>query len=649
MISLTSPVVWLFVIGSGFFAIVLYWARVAVTSGPVPDSFIDTRSSVPSFTIAVLIGAASFVPFFAIGFAETVATEGYAFAALSIGTVMIPLAGVFVFKRVWAIAARYGCRTQASFFDDVLGNTPMAVLSAAVALLFAVALGGRIMSSFALQYYDLTGGTFDPVYSLFLIAGVIAALTVIGGMRGIAFAGTIQAALGLVVLIGLIIFTLYQAGGFEALISRVVALQGSEGTPESLFKVPGIIQFTLGAGVEGAAGGNWTAAMVLSTAVAFLGLHAAPVLYLFAVSSDGNGVFGPGLTWVTAALFGGVITVLLLLLGSIGLVNGQGTGFAAAVQALVALAPWFSALAYFGLLSLAFAFVAGSFLAGAQVSVVDIYRRYFHPAMSDDLTIVAIRILVLVLILLSVLASLSAPVVMAELAELCLPLSVQLLPGLIAATQRFGISRRSVPVGAFLGVGAVLLTESFGIRAFAFIGLDLPWGAAPWTIHSAGWGLGANCAAVAVISVIMRYRAPGEGWERLSVFRDQLFPRVRDSRRVVAAAWSVGLAWVFLAVGPGLVIGNGLFVKTVRRTEENLLGMPSLVIWILMAWFTGVALTWFLAYRMKLSSSEASAVAIAPSPASAVTGGMRTDRMAVAVWIVLGILAAITTLAWIFG
>ncbi len=653
MISLDSPVVWLFALGSGFFAIVLYWAHVAQKQGSLSSAFIDTRSSVPSFTIAVIIAAASFVPFYTIGFSQGIAQNGYAYAAICLGTIIIPMAGLLVFKRIWAISANFGTRTQASLFDEVLENTPMAVLSAGIALFFAIALCGRLMTGFALQYHMLTDGTFDAVYSLFLIAGVIAVLTVIGGMRGIAYAGTVQTALGLMVLVLLTVFTLYSVGGVDALLNRVIDLQTSEEDPSHLFKVSGVVQFTLGIGAEGTAGSSWTAAMIFSTSIAFLGLHAAPVFYLYAVSSEGNGAFGAGLTWLTAALFGGIIAVLMLILGSIGLTGGSLVSLTSVLQEISRTAPWFSAVMFFGLLSLVFAFVAACFLAAAQLLIVDIYKRYYHSGLSEELTTTSIRVLIVVLVLVSVLASITAPVLMAELTAICLPLSLQLLPGLVALTHRFGIAQRSVPVGAFLGVAVVMVTSTFGIRALEFIGLDLPWGPSPWTIHPAGWGLFANCAAVGVISVIMRYREPGMMWKKLARMRAVSFPQISESRRVISAAWSVALAWLFLAIGPGIVIGNSMFVRTVRRSEENILGMPSLLIWILLAWFCGVALLWFLAYRMQLASSSTTPVEQLNLQYKATSGSsmgsMRTDRMAVTIWISLGIASVVTILSWVFS
>lgn len=651
MISLTSPVMWYFVFGTGFFAFVLYWARVAIVQGSGADSFLNPMRSVPSFTVIVTIGASGFVPFFTIGMADGVAQHGYGFAAVSLGSLLIPLAGVLVFKRAWAIAAKLETPSQASFMDEVFASKSLVVLCAVIGLLFAVAFGGRVMTMFALLYFDLTGGVFDPIYSLFLVAGMISVLAVVGGMRGVMFAGAIQGAIGFVTLLGLVGFTLYLAGGFDAMATRISEIQAQGPDVNRLFGVSGIVQFTQGAGFDQPAGSSWTAAMVLSTALAFVGLSASPVMFLFVISSRSNAIFGPGLTWVSAGVVSGLIVSVAMIVGSFGLINGNKDALFDVMSQLTILSPWFSALLYFGLLSLVVSFVSGSFFAAAQLWVVDVYRRYYHTGLSDEVSVAAVRILIVVLVIFSVLFSISAPVLTAQLSSLCLPLSVQLAPAMIASCYRIGISRSSIAVGALIGVFCVFLTEAFGIRALEFVGLELPWGQWPWTIHSAGWGLFFNVGAVLVISVITRFRDQGREWNELTQFLDTAFPETLFSRPVISTAWSVGLAWIFFAIGPGLFIGNELFVREVDRVPENMLGLPSIIIWILIAWATGVALNWFFAFRMQLATSVPTVLTSGPPHGRTLraNGSMNTDRLSTTVWILLAIGGCVASLAWIFG
>ena len=64
-------------------------------------------------------------------------------------------------------------------------------------------------------------------------------------------------------------------------------------------------------------------------------------------------------------------------------------------------------------------------------------------------------------------------------------------------------------------------------------------------------------------------------------------------RRLTTTAWSVVLAWMFLAAGPGLIFGNTAFAN---------IGMPSIWAWSGLFWLLGVAMIWFLSYAMDMAS-----------------------------------------------
>ena len=134
------------------------------------------------------------------------------------------------------------------------------------------------------------------------------------------------------------------------------------------------------------------------------------------------------------------------------------------------------------------------------------------------------------------------------------------------------------------------------------VGLELPGGRWPWTIHSALWGMAANVAAVLIISAITDRKALcAEAVEIRKLFSGVLATGA-GARALRSTAWSVVLAWFFLAVGPGLIFGNSAFAPSGGETTEWLLGMPSIWAWSLGAWVCGIGLVWFLAYKMEMAS-----------------------------------------------
>jgi len=117
------------------------------------------------------------------------------------------------------------------------------------------------------------------------------------------------------------------------------------------------------------------------------------------------------------------------------------------------------------------------------------------------------------------------------------------------------------------------------------------------------------------------------------------------------AAWSATLAWFFLAVGPGLVIGNTVFGKPEAGLENWLLRMPSLWGWSLIAWATGVLLIWFLAYKLELSTAADLVVARrADRPRMPeYDHAMKAGELHRLLWTVIVLGGAVTLISWTFG
>jgi SSS family solute:Na+ symporter len=192
-----------------------------------------------------------------------------------------------------------------------------------------------------------------------------------------------------------------------------------------------------------------------------------------------------------------------------------------------------------------------------------------------------------------------APVTLTVLASLALPLSFQLWTPLLGMTWVKLFTRPAVVSGVGFGIAGVLLTEPFGLAVLSFLGLDLPWGRNPWTIHSAAWGIVANLAVTLLISAFTQRRGFSGDAEEARHLAHVTLAGGPASRALRSTAWSVSLAWLFLAVGPGLIFGNHAFVTADGNWA---LGMPSLWGWGLLFWALGLGLVWFLSYKMEMAN-----------------------------------------------
>ncbi|MFT3989606.1 hypothetical protein [Aestuariivirga sp.] len=648
---MAPPLIWLFAFGTAYLAVLMFWARIAARQATPVQNFLRPVRAAAPFMAVMTIGAASFGPFLAMNFADGVAVQGFGFAAIALGGVVVPLTGVLFFKRIWALSLRFGSYNQARFLEDFYESKTLSVLSAMIAVLFALTLGGRVLAEMALLFSDVSGAGFNPLYSLALLSFMLAAYLVAGGIRGLVYLGTLQGVLGVAGILGLIALTLYLSNGYGALAATLAAVEAKGADTAALFTTSGVIQFTRGLGLDAPSGSGWTAMMVFSSVIGFMGVQASPAIHQLVVASRNTRGIAPGQTWVTAAVFGGLTLVLALVAGGFGIASNQPAVIEAMMADLARWSPWMLAALYFCLVSLAFVFAAACHFTAANILVADIYRRNFHKGLDDGLATVLIRVTIAVLVVISALLSASLPAATAALSALCVPLSFQLVPALIGICFARGITRQAAAAGAIIGMVCVILTEDAGHWMLRFVGVELPWGRWPWTMHSALWGMFFNLLAVLVISVITRKREQGALWQARAQFVGAVLQGSPRVGLLWSTAWSVFLAWLFLGVGPGLVMGNAAFVRTTDQGASNILGLPSLIVWVMIAWALGVGMIWFLAYRMELAKPVTQRIE-GPEEVYRMperNPGMNTDRLAALVWIVLAIGAGIALLAWTFG
>jgi len=86
------------------------------------------------------------------------------------------------------------------------------------------------------------------------------------------------------------------------------------------------------------------------------------------------------------------------------------------------------------------------------------------------------------------------------------------------------------------------------------------------------------------------------------------------SRGLKPAASSAGLAWFFLAVCLGAVLGNQTLGAPANGLESWFMGIPSIWAWIMMLWVLDVFLIWFLSYEMNLATSSPIVVSALKTP-----------------------------------
>ena len=513
---------------------------------------------------------------------------------LMLGLVLAALALLMVQKRLWLAARIAGVGSPGEALATYYGSTTLRIVMLTLAVLFAVPYAAHLMSQTAAHLSQVTGGIVPRGAAVWGLAFALFLPAVIGGWRATVLVVAVEALLLAVLVIG-------AAGFAEAVLPGAGFLTTGLTVPTGILpdRIPGIMQVSAGIGKETAQGGIFTTLALLSGALALIGLTLSPgVLYLGMTTRAGRSL-AFGAVWVVAGIVTGLCLLALPLL--VARMPGGASALALQLGDIEVLAGAGVALALLvaGLLAVAFLVVSGTLLA-----VREVVLPFIVPGLAPPQARLTARIaLGLAFFLVASLATFS-PLTAAVFGSLALPLSAQMFPAFLGLAFVRWISRSAVITGLIFGTLAVFFTEPPGLILFEGLFLNLPWGRWPLTIHSAGWGLILNVAAVLLVSIFTRKGAERSHRDRL---HDAFAIHGRTDfggRTARGATWSLTLIWAFLALGPGTILGNTFFSQPIFTEGGAALGVPSLWVWQLLFWLSGVMLVWWLAYRTGLGLTD---------------------------------------------
>ena len=632
---MSAKVVWLFVFVLLYWAYCIFWgikcARMARTAG---DYFIAGRQlSMWVFVLAAT--ATSFSGWTFMGHPGLVYRDGFQYAYASFYTITIPFTGVIFLKRQWMLGKRFGYVTPGEMFADYFRGDAIRILTVIVALLFSIPYLGVQLGASGFLFNVLTDGMFDVNVGMWVLSLVVLIYVASGGLRAVAYVDTLQCvllALGIVIT-GFIALDL--VGGWAALNEGFAKLGGSDvarwgttkgyggGDYNSYFAIPGIIQFTAGLGKETPVGGLWTGIMCLTYMFALMGIQSSPAFSMWAFGNHNPRPFAIQQVWASSFGIGLILFFFTAfqgmgahLLGANPLVNEAGLNLGTVLSAEIAKKPdslvpyYFNEIAdaapwLVGLLAVC-ALAAMQSTGAAYMSTAggmltrDLYKRYLNPTASHDEQKFWGRIGVCFIVIAALLVATFSRDALVLLGGLAVAFGFQMWPALTAVCWAPWITRQGATWGLAAGLLGVIFTENFGIQILALFGLD-GWGRWPWTIHSAGWGIFFNVVVCVVVSAMTQ---TDEGRAHRMIYHNFLREHAvlpADKRRLIPWAWVATLAWMFFGIGPGAVLGNYVFGEPNAGVEGWTFGIPSIWAWQILFWILGVAMMWFLAFKMEMS------------------------------------------------
>jgi len=645
----TPKVVWLFIFVLLYWGYCIFWgirgARLARTAS---DYFIAGRTlSLWVFVLAAT--ATSYSGWTFMGHPGLVYRDGFQYAYASFYAIAIPFTGVIFLKRQWMLGKRFGYVTPGEMLADYFQGDAIRILCVIVALFYSIPYLGVQLGASGYLFNVLTvipgypNGLVGQDFGMWILSLVVLIYVASGGLRAVAYVDTMQCLLLWIGIVIVGVIALEAVGGWTALneaLSRLaqsdiglwgtthgVALSG--GDYNAYFAIPGVIQWTAGVGKETPVGGLWTGVMILTYMSALMGIQAAPAFTMWAFSNTNPAAFAPQAVWASAAWIGGTLVFFTAIqgmaahfLGANPLVNAAGLAVdPTLIPETVARHPDSLVPHYFNLIGDSMPWLVGLLavcaLAAMQstgaaymstaagILTRDLYKRYLNPTATHVTQMLFGRLGVAFIVVCALLVATYSRDALVLLGGLAVAFGFQMWVPLAAVCYIPWITRAGATWGLAAGLITVAMTDSIGQLLF---GAVLPWGRWPLTIHSAGWGIFVNVTVCTAVSAITQER--GQRLHRMK-FHDFLRDHAQlpaGKRRLTPLAWILTIGWLLFAVGPFAVIGNWIFGAPSAGRSGWMFGIPSIWAWQILFWLLGIALLWFLAYRMELATVPAKAV-----------------------------------------
>ena len=639
---MTAKIIWLFMFVVLYWVYCIYWGwRSAQMAKTASDYFIAGRKlSLWVFILAAT--ATSFSGWTFMGHPGLVYRDGFQYAYASFYTITIPFTGVIFLKRQWMLGKRYGFVTPGEMLGSYFQGDFICILTVIVALLYSIPYLGVQLGASGYLFNVITvteafpDGMFTQNVGMWILSIVVFIYVASGGLRAVAYVDTLQCillAMGIIIYGGI---ALNAVGGWDALQQGLANLAASDvgkwgttqgyggGDYNAYFAIPGVIQWTAGLGKETPVGGLWTGVMCLTYMFALMGIQSAPAFTMWSFANTDPRPFAPQQVWASSLGIGFILFFFTAftgmgahLLGANPAVTEAGLAISQVLPASIAAqpdslvphymnliaedAPWLVGLLAICALAAMQSTGAAYMSTAGGILTRDIYKRYLNPASTHAMQKLAGRMGVGFIVISALLVATYSRDALVLLGGLAVAFGFQMWTPLAAVCWFPWITRQGATYGLLAGIIGVIFTEKFGLGILTDMGIDF-WGRWPLTIHSAGWGMLLNATTCAIVSSMTQNDEEHAHRMKYHSFLREHASLPASKKKLVPVAWGITIAWMFFGIGPGAVIGNDIFGAPDAGVDGWTFGMPSIWAWQILFWMLGVAMMWFLAFKMEMST-----------------------------------------------
>ncbi len=595
----------------------------------VPVDYFIFGRQIPSWSYIAIMTGTVFSGWIFFVQPSLIFINGLSFAMTSLFVVAIPLVGILFSKRQWMFSKKFGFVTPGEMLGAYFKSDIMRILVVIITLGFAIPFIGMQLHLGGLLISILSDELIGPGSAAILVGAVMVVYLNLGGIRSIIYINAFQFLFFIfgVICIGFITYDL--VGGWDLLnesLSRIAGLKENLFNIKESYKaylsVPGTIKSVNLLDNSLSYNGIWTASMILTFVFALTGIQMSPNISMLTFASQEVKSFGTQQIWFSGFFMGFLLIFFTtaigagsILLGGNYIVNEGGNNISNIIPAnifpneiesliphLINLIGEYSIIFYsiLGICAIASIQAAGSiFLTTSAIVTRDLLKKFFFKNMNNQEQIFSSRIVLMVLFVASLLIASQFKNEIFSLGSFSLAIACQMFVPLVAMCYISWLTKQGVSLGIVVGIIAVFFTETTGQVLFNDL---IVWNKWPLTIHSSVWGLFFNLFATLSISFITQDTKETNHKFKFHDFINDHKSYAISRRSLKPSAWILVGAWIFFALGPGLLMGNELFGKP-TNVESWSFGMPSIWVWNIVFWILGIMLIWFLAIKMEMSTS----------------------------------------------
>ena len=630
--------VWLFLFILLYAAFCFFWGvRGSKFNSENPQKYYLADKNVSSWVFFFAATAATFAGLTIISQTSLIYNDGFQYVGTAFIAITVPLGSIFFFKRQWMLSRKFGYITPGEMYYDYYKSDTLRIITVLVTFFVAIPLLAVFFGATGFLVNILSDGYISRDLGMWVISTIVLFYVTRGGFKSVVSVGVVQSWLYFltVIILGLIIY--FFVGNFETFgraLSKIATTPISNwgntqgyggGDFNGYFALPGVIQWVAGLGKNPAVGGPWTAMMIFTFAISFMGVVLSPSFSMWSYTAKHPKVFSYYQIWGSAVVVGILLFVFATyqgigasLLGANSEINNSGLSInkilpelssedhSLLIYQIINLmdnsALWVTGLLAVGVIAAIQSTAAAFLITSGGIITRDLYKTYVNKNISWENELVAVRIITMLIFLAALYLATFAKPAMVIFSGISISIAFQFLIVLLGLIWFPWITRGAAISGIIIGIIIVILTETIGQQ---ISGNRLPWGRWPLTIHSGVWGLLFNvfiCFSVSAFSSLTKIDSDRNHRQKYHDFLNDHMGLHPSRTKLRSFAYVIALIWLFFGAGPGQVLGNSFFGEPSAGYEEWILKIPSLWGYQLIWWFFGIGLIWFLASKMDLST-----------------------------------------------